>query len=121
MSKPKVYSEDEIPGRLEQAGLEGWSVQDGALRREYGTDGWPTTLMAVNAIGFAAEAAFHHPDLEVSYAKVVVHLSTHSAGGITDMDFALARRIEDIALWRPADSSPLGGTSNKFVFSPEDK
>lgn len=119
MSKPKVYGDDEVPGRLEQAGLDGWRLQDGVLRRDYATDGWPTTLMLVNAIGFVAEAAFHHPDLAVSYASVGVTLATHSAGGITDMDFALARRIEDLALWRPSESSPLGGTSKKYVFEPD--
>ncbi len=58
--------------------------------------------MLVNAIGFLAEAAYHHPDLAVTWARVTVKLSTHSAGGITDKDFDLARRIEDVALWRPA-------------------
>jgi 4a-hydroxytetrahydrobiopterin dehydratase len=44
-----------------------------------------------------------------------VKLSTHSAGGITDKDFALARRIEQVALWRPESGDPLTGTPNKFV------
>ena len=42
-------------------------------------------------------------------------LKTHSAGGITDKDFALARKIEEVALWRPAAGGPLEGTPNKFV------
>jgi 4a-hydroxytetrahydrobiopterin dehydratase len=73
--------------------------------------------MLVNAIGFLAEAAYHHPDLTVTYARVTVKLSTHSAGGITDKDFDLARRIEDLALWRPAKGGALEGTPNKFVRS----
>ena len=44
-------------------------------------------------------------------------LTTHSSGGITDKDFALARQIEDAVLWRPDADSPLEGTPNKFVFS----
>jgi 4a-hydroxytetrahydrobiopterin dehydratase len=47
----------------------------------------------------------------------VVKLSTHSAGGITDKDFTLARRIEEIVLWRPAPGDALTGTPNKFVRS----
>ena len=47
--------------------------------------------MLVNAIGYLAEAAWHHPDLAVTWGKVWVKLKTHSAGGITDKDFALAR------------------------------
>ena len=58
--------------------------------------------MLVNAIGFIAEAADHHPDLKVSWGRLVVTLSTHSAGGVTDKDFDLARRIEEIARWHPA-------------------
>jgi 4a-hydroxytetrahydrobiopterin dehydratase len=72
-------------------------------------------LCLVNAIGFIAEAAWHHPDLAVTYAKVWVKLKTHSAGGITDKDFALARRIEDLALWRPLPGGPLEGNPNKWV------
>ena len=71
--------------------------------------------MLVNAIGFIAEAADHHPDLEVSWPKVVVRLSTHSAGGITDKDVALAREIEQLALWRPGASDALRGTKRTFV------
>ena len=77
------------------AALPGWYYEDGWIRRVYKTDGWPTTLMLVNQIGYLAEAAYHHPDLSVSWAKVWVKLKTHSAGGITDKDFELARKIEE--------------------------
>jgi 4a-hydroxytetrahydrobiopterin dehydratase len=108
------YSEPDIVDRLRD--LPGWWYENGWIRRAYKTDGWPTTLMLVNAIGFCAEAAYHHPDLAVTWGRVTVKLATHSAGGITDKDFALARRIEEIALWRPAEG-PLTGTPNKFVRS----
>src|SRR5947209_3941985 len=114
--KLHVYAEDEIPAKLAEQGLTGWYLEDGWLRRKYTTDGWPTTLMLVNLVGYLAEAAYHHPDLNVTYAKVWVKLKTHSAGGITDKDFALARKIEELALWRPDKEGPLaGGTPNKFV------
>jgi 4a-hydroxytetrahydrobiopterin dehydratase len=72
--------------------------------------------MLVNVIGFLAEAADHHPDLSVTWAKVWVKLQTHSAGGITDKDFALARKIEETALWRPEPGSPLqGAAASEFV------
>jgi 4a-hydroxytetrahydrobiopterin dehydratase len=111
----RTYDESQITERLRD--LPGWYFEDGWIRRVYKTDGWPTTLMLVNAIGYCAEAAYHHPDLAVTYARVTVKLSTHSAGGITDKDFALARQIEQIALWRPGEGSPLTGTPNKFVRS----
>src|SRR5262245_33910666 len=115
MPDEKVYTDAEIPGKLAEQGLTGWYLEDGWLRRKFVTDGWPTTLMLVNAIGFLAEAAYHHPDLAVTWGKVWVKLKTHSAGGITDKDFALARQIEGVALWRPAPGGPLPGNPNKFV------
>jgi 4a-hydroxytetrahydrobiopterin dehydratase len=112
--KETPFDEAQIAERLK--GLPGWYLEDGWIRRVYKTDGWPTTLMLVNAIGYLAEAAYHHPDLSVTWGRLTVKLSTHSAGGITDKDFELARRIEDAVLWRPQGGS-LTGTPNKFVRS----
>ena len=115
MSKTEpTYNETQITEHL--SALPGWYYDEGWIRRVYKTDGWPTTLMLVNAIGYCAEAAYHHPDLAVTWGRVVVKLSTHSAGGITDKDFELAHRIEEVALWRPGDGA-LTGTPNKFVRS----
>src|SRR5213594_3309391 len=111
--KPRVIPDDAVAARLEKE-LPGWKLEDGWLRRKYSTDGWPTTLMLVNAIGFLAEAANHHPDLAVSWGQVTVKVNNHAAGGITDKDFELARKIEEAALWRPLGGA-LEGTPNKFV------
>jgi len=116
MAKEKTYTPDEIAARIGETGPKGWYLEDGWLRRKYNTDGWPQTLMAVNAIGFVCEAADHHADLAVTYAKIWVKLQTHSAGGITDKDFELARKIEDTVLYRPQGGA-LTGTPGKFVFS----
>jgi 4a-hydroxytetrahydrobiopterin dehydratase len=116
-NKIPTYSESEIAAKIKEHGLDDWYLEDGWLRRKYSTDGWPTTLMLVNAIGYLCEAAWHHADLAVTWGKVWVKLKTHSEGGITDKDFTLAREIEDVVLWRPAPDSPLEGTPNKFVHS----
>jgi len=116
--KPSTkLSSAEISDRLK--GLPGWRLENGAIVRDYQTDGWPTTLMLVNAIGFFAEAADHHPDLAVSWGKVQVRLWTHSAGGVTASDMELAQVIEQTALWRPpaGGGSALRGTTKKFVGS----
>lgn len=114
--KLKVYSDSEVPSKLAEYQLAAWRLEDGWLRRKYTTDGWRSTLMLVNAIAFLAEAADHHPDLAVTWAKVWVKLQTHSAGGITDKDFVLARKIEDWVLWRPESGSVLQGQpKNEFV------
>ena len=115
--QPPTYAPETVPAKLAELGLADWYVEDGWLRRKYNTDGWPTTLMAVNAIGYLCEAAYHHADLNVTWGKLTVKLMTHSAGGITDKDFELARQIEAVVLWRPAAGGALEGTPNKFVFS----
>jgi 4a-hydroxytetrahydrobiopterin dehydratase len=114
MSVPaeKAYSEAEITRRL-AAELPHWYYEDGWIRRKFKTGGWKGTLMVVNTVGHLAEAAWHHPDLAVSYAFVIVKLMTHSAKGITDKDFALARKIEDVVQWQPGkEGGALEGTPN---------
>jgi 4a-hydroxytetrahydrobiopterin dehydratase len=117
MTKAKLgtYTEEQIGTKLQE--LPGWYLEDGWIRRQYKTDGWPTTLMLVNQIGYQAEVAYHHPDLSVTWGKVTVKLKTHSENGITERDIELARKIEEAVLWRPAEGSALEGTPNKFVMS----
>lgn len=105
------YSEDEIKQRLEEQ-LPQWYFENGWIRRKYKTSGWKGTLMVVNTVGHLAEAAFHHPDLTVSYAFVIVKLMTHSAKGVTAKDFELAQKIEDVVMWQPGsvEGSALEGT-----------
>jgi 4a-hydroxytetrahydrobiopterin dehydratase len=110
----KSYGEAEIRERLEKE-LPHWSYEKGWIRRKYRTSGWKGTLMVVNAVGHLAEAAWHHPDLTVSYAFVIVKLVTHSAKGITEKDFALARKIEDVVQWNAREES--GGV---FDGTPDD-
>lgn len=102
------YTEDEARARL-TAELPDWAVDDGRLRRHYRTGDWKGSLLLANAIGHLAEAAWHHPDLTITYSGVTVHLMTHSAAGVTDKDFELARLIEAFAGWRPAAGSALPG------------
>ena len=111
----RTYSGADAAAQL--AKLSGWSIADGWLTRRFTTDGWGTTLMLVNAIGFLAEAADHHPDLAVAWSSVTVKLNTHSANGITDKDFELAAKFDEIALWRPEAGRPAGlaGTTRPFV------
>ncbi|MBI1733390.1 MAG: 4a-hydroxytetrahydrobiopterin dehydratase [Gammaproteobacteria bacterium] len=106
-----TYTEDEIKARLADE-LPKWYFEDGWIRRKYKTSGWKGTLMVVNTVGHLAEAAFHHPDLTVSYAFVIVKLKNHEAKGVTDKDFELARKLEEVIQWQPAktEGSALTGT-----------
>lgn len=113
MSQDVVLTEEQLAAALKD--LPGWELREGWLRRKYVTPGWPHTLLLVNAIGYLAEAAWHHPDLEVGYAQVIVKLQTHRVRAVTESDVALARRIEAVALWKPEAGSPLSGFPKNWV------
>ena len=106
----RVYSEPEITAHL-RAHLPHWRYEGGWIRRRYRTNSWKGTLMVINAVGHLAEAAWHHPDLTASYAWVEVRLMTHDAKGVTDKDFALAAKIEEVVQWNPGkEGGALEGT-----------
>ncbi|MCZ6779643.1 MAG: 4a-hydroxytetrahydrobiopterin dehydratase [Acidobacteria bacterium] len=112
--KPPVIPDEKVAERL-KAELPNWYLEGKWIRRKFNTDGWPTTLMLVNAIGFLCEGGWHHPDLEVTWGKIWVKLCTHSSNGITECDFEMAKRIEEVAIWKPVDGSALQGNPNKWV------
>ena len=108
----QTYNDEAVQAKLAQE-LPHWVLENGWIRRKYKTSGWKATLMVVNAVGHLAEAAWHHPDLTVSYAFVIVKLCTHEAKGITDKDFELARKIEQVVGWQPGqEGGALTGTPN---------
>lgn len=113
MSKDVVLSEPELAGELQS--LSGWEVRDGWLRRQYKTPGWTHTMLLANTIAYIAEAAYHHPDLSIGYAAVTVKLQTHRVRGITASDVSLARRIDEVALWKPGAGSALAGFPKNWV------
>jgi len=100
----QALTDEVILSRLGEE-LPHWYYENGWIRRKYKTSGWKATLMVVNTVGHLAEKAWHHPDLTVSYAFVIVKLVTHSAKGITEKDFALAKKIEEVVHWDAAAES----------------
>lgn len=109
-NKEKTYTDEEVEARLKEE-LPNWYLEKGWIRRKYKTSSWKSTLMVVNTVGHLAEAAFHHPDLTVSYAFVIVKLVNHAAKGITDKDFELAKKIEEVIMWQPGlQEGALTGT-----------
>ncbi len=112
-----VYSDEQVNARLVDE-LAHWYLENGWIRRKYKTSGWKATLMVVNTVGHLAEAAFHHPDLAVSYAFVIVKLKNHAAKGITNKDFELAQKIEEVVMWQPGNKagSALEGTPDDVRF-----
>ncbi len=109
-SKERVYEPGEIEARLKSE-LPHWRYENGWIRRRFRTASWKGTLMVINAVGHLAEAAWHHPDITASYAWVEVRLQNHAAKGITDKDFELAKKIEDVIAWQPGKAGgALEGT-----------
>ena len=116
-TKDAIYEVDEIEQRLKDE-LPNWYYEDGWIRRKYKTSGWKGTLMVINTVGHLAEAAWHHPDLTASYAFVIVKLMNHAAKGVTDKDFELAKKIEEVVMWQPGveEDSALEGTPDDQRF-----
>jgi 4a-hydroxytetrahydrobiopterin dehydratase len=73
-----------------------WSVVAGTLRKRFTFEDFRSAFAFMSKVAKAAESLGHHPDWSNSYAKVDVALTTHSAGGLTSLDFDLATRIEAI-------------------------
>ncbi len=73
--------------------LPGWELKDGEITRLYKFADFKAALAFVNRVGELAEAADHHPDIDIRYNKVRLTLSTHSAGGLTEKDLRLAAQI----------------------------
>jgi 4a-hydroxytetrahydrobiopterin dehydratase len=111
--KESTYSDEQITERLQRE-LPHWYLEGGWIRRKYRTHSWKGTLMVINAVGHLAEAAWHHPDITASYAWVEIRLQNHAAKGITDKDFELAKKIEEMVHWQPGkESRALEGTPEK--------
>jgi 4a-hydroxytetrahydrobiopterin dehydratase len=88
-------SDEEIDERL--AGLDGWERDGDAIRRQFELDDFKGSVDFVNLLTPEAEGMNHHPDLEISWNKVTVTITTHSEGGLTENDFDLAARISRLA------------------------
>jgi len=91
-----LLSEAEIDERVADAGE--WRRQDSTIVRELVLADFEAAIALVNRVAQVAETANHHPDILVhGWNKVRLTLSTHSAGGLTEADFALAREIDALA------------------------
>lgn len=78
---------------LEQ--LNGWTVTDGHLTKDYKFPDFLAAMAFANRVGMLAEEEGHHPDLHITYGRVTVELWTHKIGGLTDSDFILAAKIDE--------------------------
>jgi 4a-hydroxytetrahydrobiopterin dehydratase len=77
--------------------LSGWTLNGDQIRKQFTFKGFPEAVDFVNRLVPEAEAADHHPDIQISYKRVTLVYSTHSEGGLTDKDFAGAAMADRIA------------------------
>jgi 4a-hydroxytetrahydrobiopterin dehydratase len=86
--------EDAIAAQLDT--LSGWERQGEMIVKTYKLPGFPAAIAFVTHVGFLAEAAGHHPDIDIRYNKVTLALTTHDSGGLTAKDFALAAQADEL-------------------------
>ena len=88
-------SDEEIEEAL--VSCDGWRRDGDAIVKEFDRGDFAGSVDFVNAIAPGAEEMNHHPDVAISWSKVTVTITTHSAGGLTSSDFELARKVEAAA------------------------
>jgi 4a-hydroxytetrahydrobiopterin dehydratase len=91
----KLLTDEEIAAQL--GALPAWQRQGDSIVATISRADFRDALLYLGAVAYLAEAANHHPDVAISWNKVTLTLSTHSAGGLTANDFALARQISALS------------------------
>jgi len=92
MARRKLLTEAEIAGRLGEVPM--WTRLGNAITRSWEFEDFAEALAFINKVGALAEGMNHHPDIVNSWNKVTLTLTTHDRGGLTDLDFELAKKID---------------------------
>jgi 4a-hydroxytetrahydrobiopterin dehydratase len=92
MARPERLDDDEISTRL--GSLPGWERRGDEIEKAFELPTFPEAIEFVRRVADRAEAANHHPDIDIRWRKVRIALTTHDAGGLTDLDFQLATETE---------------------------
>lgn len=90
----QVLKESELTEAL--AFIDNWQIETNVLKKQLKFENFAAALEFVNKVGELAEAADHHPDITFGWGYADIALTTHDRGGITDVDVALAKRIDEI-------------------------
>jgi 4a-hydroxytetrahydrobiopterin dehydratase len=92
---PQLLEPEAVQTLLQE--VPGWQQKENSIERTFKFPGFPAAIEFVNAVARLAEEMNHHPDIDIRWNKVKLVLSTHSAGGLTDMDFTLAQKVDRAA------------------------
>jgi 4a-hydroxytetrahydrobiopterin dehydratase len=93
--RPQRLDDQAVSERL--AGLTGWTRDGDEIKKSFERSGFPAAIAFVVQVGFLAEQANHHPDIDIRWRTVNLALTTHDAGGLSTLDFDLAARIDEAA------------------------
>lgn len=91
----ELIKADQLKIRLKK--IPEWELEKKHIERSFEFDDFSESIDFVNAVAEVSEDEEHHPDIDIRYNKVRLVLSTHSKGGLTDLDFALAERIDTLS------------------------
>jgi 4a-hydroxytetrahydrobiopterin dehydratase len=89
---PALLNKDQLSGQIKQ--LKGWSIDGKEIKKLVELTDFVHAMGFVNSVALLAEKHNHHPDIDIRWNKVHLALSTHSAGGLTELDFKLAAAID---------------------------
>lgn len=104
MHAGKTVSSSKMPELLDESSLETelatvpeWKMEGGEITRTFSFPYYLAGISFVNEVANRAEALNHHPDIYIGWRKVTLRLSTHSKKGLTELDFTLAREVDQMA------------------------
>jgi 4a-hydroxytetrahydrobiopterin dehydratase len=97
MARPVRMDDDAVAAALCGPDAPAWALADGMLVKTVECPSFPAALDFVVAVGRLAEEADHHPDIDIRWRTVRLALVTHDAGGLSELDFALARAVDALA------------------------
>ena len=95
MARPSKLSDADVSARLSK--IQGWKLENGKLHREYKFKDFVQAFGFMSSVALCAESMNHHPEWFNVWSTVKIDLNTHDAGGITELDFTLAEKIEKLA------------------------
>ena len=95
MTRPAMLGEADVAYALAQ--LKGWTHTGSAITKTFTFESFPAGIEWVDRVALIAGRIDHHPDLDIRYTKITATLSTHSAGGLTKLDFDLAKEMDALA------------------------
>ncbi|HZF01487.1 MAG TPA: 4a-hydroxytetrahydrobiopterin dehydratase [Methylomirabilota bacterium] len=95
---PPPLKLDEAKIFLALAAVPNWQRKGDVISRTFQFKDFPAAIKFVNTVAEIAEEAWHHPDIDIRWNKVTLALTTHDAGGLTEKDFALAKKFDELSL-----------------------